>query len=192
MPVKRLMKLPNTNPAGLSQTEAVGFSLSMIKHKEQRVGVFVDVQNLYYSAKNLFQAKVNFGKLLEEAVAGRRLVRAMAYVVKGPQSVDDNFFQALDKMGYEIKSKELQVYAGGNKKGDWDVGLVIDAIRMAHNLDVVVLASGDFAPAVEYLQNNGVMVEGAAFGETSSSKLIDRLDSFTDLSANKRKFLIKY
>ena len=166
----------------------------MIKHKEQRVGVFVDVQNMYYSAKNLFQAKVNFGKILEEAVAGRKLVRARAYAIKAPNSVDDNFFTALDNLGFEIKAKELQVYAGGNKKGDWDVGLVIDAIRMSRNLDVVVLVSGDgdYIPAVEYLQNNGVMVEGVAFEETASSKLIEKVDDFTNLSANKRKFLIKY
>jgi uncharacterized LabA/DUF88 family protein len=166
----------------------------MIKHKEQRVGVFVDVQNLYYSAKNLYQAKVNFGKVLEEAVAGRKLVRAVAYVIKAPNSLEDNFFQALDTMGYEIKSKDLQVYAGGNKKGDWDVGLVIDAIRMSRNLDVVILVSGDgdYVPAVEYLQNNGVMVEAVAFQETTSSKLIDKVDDFTNLSASKRKFLIKY
>jgi len=166
----------------------------MIKHKEQRVGVFVDVQNLYYSAKNLFQAKVNFAKVLEEAVAGRKLVRAVAYVIKAPNSLEDNFFQALDTMGYEIKSKDLQVYAGGNKKGDWDVGLVIDAIRMSRNLDVVILVSGDgdYVPAVEFLQNNGVMVEAVAFQETTSSKLIDQVDDFTNLSASKRKFLIKY
>ncbi len=166
----------------------------MIKHKEQRVGVFVDVQNMYYSAKNLFQAKVNFGKILEEAVAGRKLVRALAYVIKAPNSIEDNFFTALDNLGFEIKAKELQVYAGGNKKGDWDVGLVIDAIRMSRNLDVVVLVSGDgdYIPAVEYLQNNGVMVEGMAFEETASTKLIEKVDDFTNLSANKRKFLIKY
>ncbi len=166
----------------------------MIKHKEQRVGVFVDVQNMYYSAKNLFLAKVNFGKILEEAVAGRKLVRALAYVIKAPNSIEDNFFTALDNLGFEIKAKELQVYAGGNKKGDWDVGLVIDAIRMSRNLDVVVLVSGDgdYIPAVEYLQNNGVMVEGMAFEETASTKLIEKVDDFTNLSSNKRKFLIKY
>ena len=166
----------------------------MIKHKEQRVGVFVDVQNMYYSAKNLFQAKVNFGKVLEETVAGRKLVRALAYVIKAPNSIEDNFFTALDSLGFEIKAKELQVYAGGNKKGDWDVGLVIDAIRMSRNLDVVVIVSGDgdYIPAVEYLQNNGVMVEVAAFEETASSKLTEKADDFINLSDNKRKFLIKY
>ncbi len=165
----------------------------LIKHKEQRVGVFVDVQNLYYSAKNLYKAKVNFGSLLTHCVAGRKLIRATAYVIRGPQSVDDNFFLALEKQGFEVKSKDLQVFPGGTKKGDWDVGLVIDAIKMAQNLDVVVLVSGDgdYMPAVEYLRNHGVLVEVAAFGETASGKLKEGADDFIDISKNTRKFLIR-
>lgn len=164
----------------------------MIQHKEQRVGVFVDVQNLYYSAKNLHQSKVNFGKLLQHIVAGRKLIRAVAYVIRGPQSIDDNFFQALNKQGYEIKSKDLQVFAGGNKKGDWDVGITIDAIKMSQSLDVIILVTGDgdYIPAVEYLQNHGALVEVAAFEETCSSKLRERADNFINISASKKKFLI--
>lgn len=164
----------------------------LIKHKEQRVGVFVDVQNLYYSAKNLYQAKVDFGQLLTQCVSGRKLIRALAYVVSGPQSVEDNFFTALAHQGFEVKAKDLQVFAGGNKKGDWDVGLVIDAIKMSGSLDVVVLVSGDgdFVPAVEYLQYHGVLVEVAAFGETASSRLKEVADDFMDISKNKKKFLI--
>jgi len=165
----------------------------IIKHKEQRVGVFVDVQNLYYSAKNLYQAKVNFGTLLSHTVAGRKLIRAIAYVIKAPNSLEDGFFTALQKQGFEIKSKDLQVFAGGAKKGDWDVGLSLDAIKMLNHLDVVVLVSGDgdYVPTLEYLQNNGVLVEVAAFGETSSGKLKDAADEFIDLSRHPRKFLIK-
>jgi uncharacterized LabA/DUF88 family protein len=165
----------------------------LIKHKEQRVGVFVDVQNLYYSAKNLYQAKVNFGALLQYTVSNRKLIRAIAYVIRGPQSDDDNFFSALEHQGFEIKAKDLQVYAGGNKKGDWDVGLVIDAIKMANNLDVVILISGDgdYVPAVEYLQYHGVLVEVAAFGETCSTKLKEAADDFVDISKMSKKFLIK-
>ena len=153
----------------------------------------MDVQNLYYSAKNLYQSKVNFGRLLMEVVAGRKLIRAMAYVIRGPQSIDDHFFTALDKQGFEIKAKDLQVFPGGNKKGDWDVGLVIDAIRMARSLDVVVFITGDgdYIPAVEYLQNHGLLVEVAAFEETCSSKLRDRADNFWNMSVDRKKFLIK-
>ena len=163
------------------------------KHKEQRVAVFVDVQNLYYSAKNLYQSKVNFGVLLTDLVAGRKLIRANAYAIRGPNSEDDNFFSALEKQGYEVKVKDLQVFLGGNKKGDWDVGLVIDAIKMSTNIDSIILVSGDgdYIPAVEYLQYHGVLVEVAAFGESASGKLKEAADDFTDISKNKKKFLIK-
>ncbi len=153
----------------------------------------MDVQNLYYSAKNVHQSKVNFGKLLTHLVDGRKLIRAIAYVIRGPQSIDDNFFTALQNQGFEIKAKELQVFAGGNKKGDWDVGLVIDAIRMSKSLDVIIFVTGDgdYIPAVEYLQNHGVFVEVAAFDETCSSKLKERADNFVNVSAFGKKFLMK-
>jgi|TARA_B100001971_G_C18117682_1_gene497725 uncharacterized LabA/DUF88 family protein len=165
----------------------------MIKHKAQRVGVFVDVQNMYYSAKNLFDSKVNFSKILEDAVGKRQLVRAIAYTVKGPQSYDDNFFIALGKIGFEVKAKDLQVFLGGNKKGDWDVGICMDAIRMASKLDVVVLVSGDgdFVPLINYIKySQGCIVEVMAFDKTASSKIKEEADVFTDLTALK-KYLIK-
>lgn len=165
----------------------------MQKHKAQRVGVFVDIQNMYYSAKNLFEAKVNFAKVLESAVAERSLVRAIAYTVRGPQSEDDNFFGALEKIGFEVKARELQVFVGGNKKGDWDVGICMDAIRMAGKLDVVVLVSGDgdFVPLVSYLKySQGCVVEVMAFGRTASGALKEEADDFVDL-AEEKKFLIR-
>lgn len=155
--------------------------------------MFVDIQNMYYSAKNLFDAKVNFGKVLEEAVGERELIRAIAYTVKGPQSDEDNFFAALAKIGFEVKSRELQVFLGGAKKGDWDVGICMDAIRMAAKLDAVVLVSGDgdFEPLVSYLKySEGCVVEVMAFTKTASSKLKESADLFTDLGESK-KFLIK-
>ena len=165
----------------------------MAQYKAQRVGVFVDIQNMYYSAKNLYDSKVNFSKLLDEAVGSRQLVRAIAYVVRGPQSEEDNFFIALEKIGFEIKTRALQVFLGGAKKGDWDVGICMDAIRMAQKLDVVVLVSGDgdFEPLVNYLKySQGSVVEIMAFSRTASSKLKDEADKFIDLGETK-KFLIK-
>jgi len=78
------------------------------------------------------------------------------------------------------------------KKGDWDVGIAIDAIKLSRQLDVVALATGDgdFIPLVEYLQYHGVLVESLAFSETTSAKLIDKADDFIDLSKGKRRFLI--
>lgn len=165
----------------------------MIKHPDQRVGVFIDVQNLYYSAKNLFDAKVNFGEIVKEGVAGRKLIRAIAYVVKTPGGEEKPFFTALGNLGIETKEKDLQIFFGGAKKADWDVGVAIDAVRLAPSLDAVILVSGDgdYLPLVEYLQKNqGKQVEVMAFKETTSAKLIEEADGFTDLSADKKRFLI--
>lgn len=164
-----------------------------LKHPEQRVGVFIDVQNMYYSAKNLFGKKVNFGNIVKEAVAGRKLIRAIAYVVRTESQDEQPFFEALYNLGIETREKDLQIFSSGNKKADWDVGLTVDAIRLAPSLDAVIIVSGDgdYVPLVEYLQkSSGKQVEVVAFGETTSGWLIDSADDFIDLSQDKAKFTI--
>jgi uncharacterized LabA/DUF88 family protein len=167
--------------------------MSIIKHKEQRVGVFIDTQNLYHSAKNLYHTKVNFGNVVKEAVDGRALIRAMAYVITTESGEEKGFFEALEKMGIETKTKDLQIFSGGAKKADWDVGLAVDAIKMAPKLDAVVLISGDgdFVPLVEYLKTNqGCQVEVVSFGKSTSAKLIESADDFTDLDQNPKRYLL--
>ena len=164
-----------------------------IKHPDQRVGVFIDVQNMYYSAKNLYGKKVNFGHIVSEAVGERKLIRAIAYVVRTESQDEQPFFEALYNLGIETREKNLKVYAGGAKKADWDVGLAVDAIRLAPTLDAIVLVSGDgdYLPLVEYLQkSSGKSVEVFAFGETTARELMEEADDFVDLSADKAKFLI--
>lgn len=165
----------------------------MSKFLEQRVAVLVDIQNLYYSAKVLYGKKVNFKKVLEEAVSGRKLIRALGYGIRTAEGLEQKFFDALGKQGFEVKTKDLQIFPGGQKKGDWDVGIAVDAIKMSKSLDAIVLISGDgdYIPVVEYIQNTtGCRVEGMAFKESASNKLIEKLDDFTNLSENKKKFLI--
>ena len=166
--------------------------MTVIKHKEQRVGVFIDTQNLYHSSRHLYKARVNFGAVLKDAVAGRKLVRAVAYVITTEAGDEKNFFEALSKLGIETKTKDLQIFAGGSKKADWDVGLAVDAIKMSPRLDSVVIISGDgdFVPLVEYLQTMGVQVEVVSFGKSTSGMLKDAVDDFVDLSENPRKYLI--
>lgn len=163
----------------------------IIKHKEQRVAIFIDTSNLYHSAKHLYKRKVNFGQVLKDAVAGRKLVRAIAYVISSEGGEEKGFFDALAKLGIETKTKELQVFSGGAKKGDWDVGIAVDAMKMASRLDAVILVTGDgdFVPLVEYLQTM-TQVEVVSFGKSSSMKLKETADDFLDLSANPRKYLI--
>lgn len=165
----------------------------IIKHIEQRVGIFIDAQNLYHSAKNLYHAKVNFGKIVDDALAGRRLVRAVAYVISTESGDEKGFFEALEKVGIEAKTKDLQIFSGGSKKADWDVGLAIDAVKLAPKLDAVILVTGDgdFIPLVEYLQvNEGCQVEVVSFGKSTSAKLIEKTDDFFDLDIDPKRYLI--
>jgi uncharacterized LabA/DUF88 family protein len=166
--------------------------MTVIKHKEQRVGVFIDTQNLYHSARNLYNARVNFGAVVKDVVAGRKLVRAVAYVITTEAGDEKNFFEALQKQGIETKTKDLQIFSSGSKKADWDVGLAVDAIKMAPRLDSVIIASGDgdFVPLVEYLQTIGIQVEVVSFGKSTSGKLREVVDDFVDLSENPRKYLM--
>lgn len=156
-----------------------------IIYKDQRIGIFIDIQNLYHSAKNLYRARVNFRELLKTLVANRKLIRAVAYVVKSETALGEkSFFEALSQAGLELRIKDLQIYPGGAKKADWDVGLAVDAIRMAGSLDVVILVTGDgdFRPLVAYLKwGLGKQVEVAAFSKTASLLLKEEADSFTAL-----------
>ncbi|OGH65890.1 MAG: hypothetical protein A3B90_00010 [Candidatus Magasanikbacteria bacterium RIFCSPHIGHO2_02_FULL_41_13] len=164
-----------------------------LKHPDQRVGVFIDVQNLYYSARHLHGKKVHFGNIVREAVAGRKLIRAIAYVVRTESQDEQPFFEALYNQGIETREKDLQIFSSGTKKADWDVGLTVDAIRLSSSLDAVILVSGDgdYVPLVEYLQKStGKQVEVVAFAETTSSKLVDACDDFVNLSEGKEMFLI--
>ncbi len=164
-----------------------------IKHIGQRVGVLIDVQNLYHSAKNLYGARVNFREILKLAVSQRNLIRAFAYVVRTKTGEEKPFFDALTKLGIETRIRDLQEYYGGLKKADWDVGLSIDAVRIAPSVDAVVLASGDgdFVQLTEYLKNQGKRVEVIAFGRSTSSHLKEVADEFIDLGQNTAKYLLK-
>lgn len=165
----------------------------MQKPKEQRVEVLIDVQNLYHSAKHLYKARVNFAEVLKQAVSGRKFIRAFGYVVRTKTGEEAPFFDALSKIGIETRVRDLQEFYGGAKKADWDVGIVIDAIRTASSLDVIVLVSGDgdFIALVEYLKNQGKRVEVMAFGRTTSGKLKEVADEFIDMDLALPKFLLK-
>lgn len=171
-------------------------------YSNQRVGIFIDVQNIYHSAKNLYQARVNFDQLVKTLTQNRPLVRAFAYVVKseGMVAADPNretgsessFFDALRKAGIELRLKDIQIFPGGAKKADWDVGLAIDAVRIANTFDVAVLVTGDgdFVPLVEYLKwGLGKQVEVAAFSRTTSGKLKESADRFVEIESIPRVLL---
>jgi len=168
--------------------------MAVIRHKAQRVAVLIDVQNMYHSAKNIFGARVNFKEVLKTAVAGRELVRAIGYVIKTESGEEKAFLEALVKMGIETRIKDLQIFPGGTKKADWDVGMAVDAVRLAemkNDAIVLVTGDGDFIPLVEYLKAKGVQVELLSFARSTSQKLQEAVDDFTDLGADPKKFLMR-
>jgi len=199
-------------------------------YSNQRVGIFVDVANLYHSAKNLYQGRVNYAELIKHLVGGRQLIRAMAYVVRsegvepqqargharmaekdqaaavslapgsangngdsnGGPSSEASFFEALEKAGLELRMKDLQIYAGGTKKGDWDVGLTVDVIRMMPFLDVIILVTGDgdYIPLINYVKwGGGRVVEVAAFRRSASSKIVEAADEFVNIETIPRAIM---
>ena len=166
--------------------------MGVIKHPEQRVAILIDTQNLYHSAKNLYKAKVNFGEVVKNSLGNRKLIRALAYVVNTEGGEEEAFFEALEKLGIEIKTKDLQVFFGGAKKADWDVGLAIDAIKLAHKVDSIILASGDgdFVPLVEYVKSQGCQVEAITFGRSASGKLREAVDDFIDMDEDPKTYTI--
>jgi uncharacterized LabA/DUF88 family protein len=165
----------------------------MISYSNQRVGVFVDVQNMYYSARAMYESTVNFGRILEKAVGDRQLIRAFCYVIKSEAPKEQGFFEALERAGFEIRSKDIQIFGDGRKKGDWDVGIAVDAIKTADRLDTIVLVTGDgdFAPLVTYLrENRGCRIEGMSFGRSTSAKLLEVLDTHIDMDADSKHYLM--
>jgi uncharacterized LabA/DUF88 family protein len=163
-----------------------------------RVAVFVDGANLYHAIKSYYKGGVlDYSRLLGAAVAGRRLLRATFYIVEKHEADEAqgsrSFVYNLNKFGYKVRSKPLQIHETVNlegertvsHKGDWDVGIVVDMMRLADHADTYVLVSGDgdYVEAVEYLQSErGLRVEVVSAAQCTSQALLDVCDSHTDLA----------
>lgn len=158
----------------------------------QRVAVLIDTQNMYHSAKHIHGARLAFGKIVEAVANGRPVVRAIAYVAKSKTGEEQSFFDALQEAGIELRSKDVQEFASGEKKADWDVGIAVDAIKLADKVDAIILMTGDgdFVPLVEYLKEHGIYVEAVAFGESTNAGLRMSVDRFFDISTEGREFLM--
>ena len=161
-------------------------------HSGQRVAVLVDAQNLYHSAQSVYSRKIDYESLLGGAVAGRRLTRAIAYVIRADSPDEERFFHALGSIGFETKIKDIKTFGDGSKKADWDVGMSLDAVSLAPHLDTIVLCTGDgdFARLCTHLRHAGVRVEAMAFGESAAEELKESVDGFTDLSDDPNRYLL--
>ena len=159
---------------------------SIARSFPQRLGIFVDVQNMFYSAKLLHQSKVDYGRLLREITGTRHLVRAIAYIVQKPDVNQAGFHEALSRFGYELKIKELKIRpdpegrSGTTAKGSWEIGLTIDALMMAPKLDTITLVTGDgdYVPLVECLKVHGCRVEVVSFERSTAGELVKAADQY--------------
>ena len=158
-------------------------SRTLYQNGDQRIGIFVDVQNMFYSAKSLHQSKIDYSKLLEDIVRGRKLVRAIAYVVQKPDVDQSSFLEALRRSGYEVKRKDLVLREDGTSKGDWNIGIALDALAMASKLDTTILVTGDgdFVPLVHMLKTMGCRVEVVSFEQCTSNELMRVCDEFATI-----------
>lgn len=169
----------------------------MEEHKtSRRVAVFIDGANLYHSIKSYYKGVLDYGQLLAAAVRGRELFRATFYIVEKQESDETpsarSFVYNLNRFGYKVRSKPLIVHetlsSEGERsishKGDWDIGIIVDMVRLAGYADTYVLVSGDgdYVEAIEYLQSErGVRVEVISAGQCTSQALLDVCDLHTDL-----------
>ncbi len=161
-------------------------------HPDQRVAVLADARNLYHTSHSLYSRNVDYASLLESAVHDRRLVRAIAYVVRAQAPEEESFFDALRDIGFEAKTKDLKTFGDGTKKADWDVGISLDAVTLARHVDVIILCTGDgdFARLCSHVRHEGTRIEVMGFRESTASELIDAADSFIDLSEDTDRYLL--
>jgi len=161
-------------------------------HPQQRVAVLADSQNLYHSAQSMYSRNIDYAALLEEAVAGRELTRAIAYAIRADAPEEESFFEALEDIGFETRIKNIRTFPDGSKKADWDVGMSLDAVTLANHVDTIVLCTGDgdFARLCSHLKHEGVRVETICFEGSTAEQLVARADNFTDMSARTERFLL--
>ena len=109
----------------------------------QKVAIFVDVQNIYYTTRQSYQRHFNYSAFWTRATAGREVVAAYAYAIDKGDNKQQGFQQILRNIGFEVKLKPYIQRIDGSAKGDWDVGITLDVIDYAAKSDVIVLLSGD-------------------------------------------------
>jgi len=161
-------------------------------HADQRVAVLADAQNLYHTAHSAYSRNVDYSALLEKAVQGRSLTRAIAYVIRADAPEEESFFEALEDIGFETKIKEIKTFSDGSKKADWDVGMSLDAVTLANHVDTVVLCTGDgdFSRLCSHLRHEGVRAEVMSFGTSTAEELVEAADSFVDMAEREETFLL--
>lgn len=181
----RLEKLESTDKAK-ADSKALRRRMEDIPTGKVRVGIFVDVQNMFYAAKKLDGARLDYESMLDRIVSGRRLIKAVAYIVESSEIDQSGFISVLEKKGYQVRRKELKSFMDGTAKGDWDMGMAIDILETSDYLDVVALVTGDgdFVSLVRLVKKLGPVVELYAFGHNLSSELKETSDKFIEIGSD--------
>lgn len=109
----------------------------------EKIAVFVDVQNIYYTVKEKFHCHFNYSVFWQDIMARGQIVKAYAYAIDRQDKKQIQFQQVLYNIGFEIKLKPYIQRRDGSAKGDWDVGITIDVLDIAPSVDTVILLSGD-------------------------------------------------
>ena len=163
-----------------------------VSHPGQRVAVLGDAQNLYHTARSLYSRNIDYSELLEAAIDGREITRAIAYVIRADSPEEETFFEALTDIGFETRIKDIKTFDDGSQKADWDVGMSLDAVTLAKHNDAIVLCTGDgdFARVCRYVRHEGCRIEAMGFEESSSADLKAAVDGFVDLSKDTEKYLL--
>ncbi len=149
----------------------------------KNVAMFVDVANMYYAARGQ-DVDVDYVALLKHASKGRDLIRAYAYTGLDPENENQRkFIDFLGKNGYKPVIKDIRKFGDGRMKANLDIELVVDLFRLADRMDIAVIVSGDgdFAPAIQALQDKGVRGEVISFKPNTSSDLMAVADEFMDI-----------
>jgi len=159
----------------------------------EKIGIFVDVQNIYYTCRQVYNGNFDYNAFWAMATRNREVVCAHAYATDRGDKKQQEFQNILRAIGFKVELKAVLKRRDGTTKADWDVGIAVDAIKASPAVDVVVLISGDgdYVPLVDYLQNHGNRVEVLAFGKSTSSKLREAADEFIDLGEDSTKYLLK-
>jgi uncharacterized LabA/DUF88 family protein len=109
----------------------------------EKVAIFADVQNIYYTTRQIYQRHFNYSAFWTQATANREVIAAFAYAIDKGDSKQLGFQQILRNIGFEVKLKPYIQRSDGTAKGDWDVGITLDVIEYAAKSDVIILLSGD-------------------------------------------------
>ena len=152
-----------------------------------RVAVFIDVQNVYYTVKQSYGCHFDYKAFWDQVTAGREVVRAFAYAIDRRDQKQIRFQQILESIGFEVKLKPFIQRNDGSTKGDWDVGITLDMVEFAKEVDVAVLASGDgdFDLAVRKLRDaHGVDVEVYGAKKLTAATLIQAATRFVPIEGH--------